>query len=93
MEVSEKTTYLPNPEAHREPCIDKCMGCNKVFTKQVVNIESTILVEEDVCIAYAKPEKMHRLGHCALASNKQLQTQEKKKVNPLKASKRSKRRK
>jgi hypothetical protein len=46
----------------------------------------------DVCIAYINPSVMFRLGPCALKSNKVIETSGKKKINPLKASKRARRR-
>jgi hypothetical protein len=42
-----------------------------------------------VCIAYYNPKEKQRLG-CALASNKVQEETTKKKINPLKASKRKK---
>lgn len=45
---------------------------------------------EDRCVAYLKPEAWHRMGGCPLSSIRILETESKKKVNPLKASKRAK---
>ena len=65
--------------------------CNKVFT----NLDGS-----QVCISYVNPAEKHRLGHCALASNRidieavartQLKMAPKKFVNPLKLSKRKNR--
>ena len=61
--------------------------CDKVFrimdSMDHGNAESNI-----VCIAYENPEAVWRLGSCNLASNKVLTEEEKKKLNPIKMSKR-----
>lgn len=80
--VEEKATILPNPHIKREQCIEKCQGCNKMYSDENIG---------DVCIAYADPKAIWRRG-CALASNKKTEVSTKKKVNPLKWSKRRNRR-
>lgn len=77
-----KATFLPNPDVMREQCIPECMGCNKMFSDENTG---------DVCIAYVNPKAMHRLGGCALQSNKEIEITAKKKINPIKASKRGRR--
>jgi hypothetical protein len=80
--VEEKATFLPNPDVKREQCVEECIGCNKMYSDSNIG---------DVCIAYVSPKAVHRMG-CALASNKKSEaTEGKKKINPLKASKRGRR--
>lgn len=81
--MHEPATVLPNPDIPREQCIEQCLGCNKMYSDSVIG---------DVCIAYVNPKISFRLGTCALKSNKELVSSGKKKVNPLKASKRARRR-
>lgn len=64
----------------REQCVEECIGCNKLVS------------DENVCIAYISPKAIHRLG-CGLKSNREIVEEDKKKINPLKASKRSKKKK
>jgi len=78
-----KAEFLPKREVKREQCIKACIGCNKMYSGHNIG---------DVCIAYVDPKKAHRLGVCALKSNKVELVEGKKKTNPLKASKRSRRR-
>lgn len=87
--VEEKVTVLPNPHLLRKPIVDACAGCNKIFEGYAA-LESMTVV--DVCIAYGNPEAIQRRG-CALQSNRQTEsTGEKKKINPIKWSKRRNRR-
>lgn len=74
----EKATYLPNPNIKRKQCVKQCEGCNKMFSDENIG---------DVCIAYADPKETHRIG-CFLKSNKETQKITKKKLNPIKKSKR-----
>ena len=85
MEVieNEKAKILPNPDIKREQCVEQCNGCNKMFSASDIG---------DVCIAYVSPREKHRIG-CPLQSNKVSEVVEIKRINPLKASKRSTRRK
>jgi hypothetical protein len=86
--VEDKPTFLPNPDALRQPIVEKCSGCNKIFEGYAAP-ESEILT--DVCIAYIDPAALQRRG-CCLQSNKfEDKKDEKKKINPLKASKRARR--
>lgn len=80
--INEKAKELPNPHMERHQCVEKCNGCNKMYSDENYG---------DVCIAYFSPIAMHRLG-CALQSNKVQEEVSKKKINPLKASKRARRR-
>jgi hypothetical protein len=66
----------------REQCVEECIGCNKLVSDEGGN----------VCIAYISPKAIHRLG-CGLKSNREIVEEDKKKINPLKASKRSKKKK
>lgn len=88
-QIVEKITVLPNPHILRKPIVDKCVGCNKIFENYAAPEAMQVV---DVCAAYADPEAIQRRG-CALQSNKETEaTGEKKKVNPLKWSKRRNRR-
>lgn len=60
---------------------EKCEGCNKL-----VEIESGIFE----CKTYPNPAAIWRRGGCALGSHIVKVKEEKRKVNPLKASKRAK---
>lgn len=91
MHVQEKITYLPNPELERKPCVDECDGCLKIFEREITPPEGMILVQENVCVSYADPKAMHRLG-CPMKTNREISKEEKKRINPLKASKRLRRR-
>lgn len=89
MENFERAEFLPNPNIKREFCVPECMGCNKMYS----NIPfGKCVLEDHVCIAYASPKEMHRNGGCVLKSNRILTAEEIKKMNPLKASKRARRR-
>lgn len=83
MAKKEVVMVLPRPEVEREQCVQLCGGCNKMFSDENIG---------DVCIAYVSPKAAHRLGDCALRSNKESVVEQGKKVNPLKASKRARRR-
>lgn len=72
---------LPNQPIQRLQCVEACTGCDRVFSDSNLG---------DVCVAYYNPAEKHRLG-CALATNKVQDEVAKKKINPLKASKRGKR--
>lgn len=80
-QIVDKATFLPNSDISREQCIKECLGCNKMFSD--VNIGN-------VCIAYVDPKIWK--GVCPLQSNKKIETVKGKKINPLKASKRMRRR-
>ncbi len=80
----EQATFLPNPKTKREQCIEPCQGCNKMYSDENIG---------DVCIAYKNPKFIHRLGGCALQSNKVIESIKQKKTNPIKASKRLRRKK
>lgn len=79
----EKAIFLPNPEIKREQCIEQCNGCNKIYSDENIG---------NVCIAYVNPNALFRLGECALKSNKVIEKDTKKKINPIKMSKRLRRR-
>ena len=80
----EKATFLPNPHIEREQCVTQCEGCNKMYSDENIG---------DVCIAYFSPKAKHRLG-CALQSNRKIEADATaKKINPIKASKRARRKK
>lgn len=72
---------LPNDHIHREMIVEECDGCNKVWSNGI----------ESFCKSYTDPAKVHRRG-CFLKSNKEIEQTKKKKINPLKASKRARRR-
>ena len=73
---------LPNPSVKREQCVEQCKGCEKMFSDENIG---------DVCIAYVSPKAVHRIG-CALQTNKEVTQEKAQKVNPIKASKRARRR-
>lgn len=52
MESREEVKTLPNPNVHREPCIDHCEGCRKTFPIR--------LSEKSVCICYQNPKDKWR---------------------------------
>ena len=81
MSKKKNVMELPHPEVEREQCIKMCIGCNKMFSDENIG---------DVCIAYVSPKAAHRLGDCALRSNKEFIAEKEHKINPLKASKRRK---
>jgi len=81
MNVTEKVKVLPNPDAYREQCVEKCMGCNRMYSDENIG---------DVCISYPSPASVQRLG-CPMQSNKEVEKKNVKKVNPIKASKRARR--
>lgn len=86
--VQEQATFLPNPDVVREPIIEACEGCNKVYDKMP---KGNCVIHESfiryVCIAYVSPSAMQRNGGCALQSNREMTIEEKKKINPIKWSK------
>jgi len=66
--------------ALREPIDEKCNGCAR----------TEIVDEKELCKAYIQPSMKWRLGDCGLATHIVTEeTSKKKKINPLKASKRS----
>jgi hypothetical protein len=81
----ERAKVLPNPHVEREQCVPECMGCEKMYSDIPLG---QCCLEDHVCIAYISPKAIHRIG-CALQTNRQEETTEKKKINPIKASKRS----
>ena len=92
MEIITKSSFLPNPDAEREPCVPECDGCNRRYERIIVTEGGMIPVIDDVCISYTNPAAIHRLG-CPMKSNKVVEsTNGKKKINPLKLSKRLRRR-
>ena len=99
MEITqEKATFLPNPEGlwdsnsklfiPRKQCVPECMWCNKMYSD--IPLGKCVL-EDHVCIAYLNPKVMQRNGGCALQSNKKIDEVAKKKINPIKWSKRKNR--
>jgi hypothetical protein len=87
MEIFERSTFLPRPYINREKCVVECMGCKKMYSE--IPLGECVL-EDHVCIAYINPKAIQKRG-CALQSNKAKLEEVKKKVNPLKASKRARR--
>lgn len=83
---NESPKFLPNPHIKRKPISRKCEGCNKVFTNPLPEG----MIPMDVCISYIDPEAIQRKG-CFLQSNKNVEKEKKTKINPLKASRRSRR--
>ena len=60
MVEKKEVKVLPCPELHREPIVDKCIGCERIFENHTLP-EGMILV--DVCISYENPEiKWRRYG-------------------------------
>ena len=83
-QIFEKATFLPNPHVKREQCVVGCEGCKKMYSDNTIG---------DVCIAYRDPKVMFNRGGCFLHSNKKVEAEAKKKINPIKASKRLRRKK
>ncbi len=76
----------------REPIIEACTVQKKTITKKG---EENILekgpcerIDGNFCAAYIKPSAKWRIGNCVLATHIIHQEDEKKFVNPIKASKR-----
>jgi len=68
--------------ALREPIVEKCGGCAR----------TEMMNEKEVCKAYIDPSLKWRLGDCGLATHVVNEADtKKKKINPLKASKRGRR--
>lgn len=84
-----RAKFLPNPHIERENCVEQCMGCAKIYSDIPLGECS---LEDHVCIAYVSPKAIHRIG-CFLKTNKDFVTEKEHKVNPLKASKRARRKK
>ena len=59
-----------------QPVIDKCEGCARV--------------DNGYCDAYPEPELKWKNGDCNLATNIVREVKAKKKINPIKASRRRK---
>lgn len=70
---------------YQEEIIEKCEGCSKVLVQPGFWGFST----SKYCHAYLYPASKWRSGNCPLASHLEKGTDEKKKLNPLKQSKRS----
>lgn len=73
---------LPNPDVKREQCVDgictfEGQTCNKIYSDENLG---------NVCIAYRNPSRWIR--GCRLSSIVRLTEKQKKKINPLKASRR-----
>jgi len=81
MNVIETAKFLPNPDAQREQCVEKCMGCRKMYSDEYIG---------DVCVSYANPSAIQRLG-CPIQFQDKVEDTKKKKINPIKASKRARR--
>ena len=60
----------------RDPIVDKCVGCGNI-------------VCEDKCRTYLYPESKWTRGNCPMATHLQKEAVREKEINPLKASKRS----
>ena len=102
METTE-LKELPNPNIHREPCVENCEGCQKTYPIR--------LSEKSVCICYQEPKTKWRnfkiepfqvgdkkyeaiLNPCPMATHMSHTPKEafftaSGKLNPIKASKRS----
>ena len=66
-----------------EPIVESCKGCSRVF----INIHPA----GEYCASYPLPEAQWRRGACPLASHTKAGVEKVVKLNPLKASKRSRR--
>lgn len=66
-------------EILKEPITESCLGCNRITQDG----------EKQVCRSYPIPKNMWRNRNCLMASHLKKEVTEKKKVNPLKKSKRS----
>jgi len=82
-----RASVLPNPHIKREPCVEQCMGCHKIYSDLPLGECS---LEDHVCIAYVSPKAIHRIG-CALKTNREMEQEKAQKLNPIKASKRARR--
>lgn len=80
---------------NREPVIKECRefvfkGKNKKGEEvTMTNGPCTRIDGGEVCAAYQKPRMKWRLGHCPLATHIITVEEQKKKINPIKHSKRS----
>ena len=61
----------------KQPIVEKCIGCAKI--------------DGETCSAYLFPAAKWRAGNCPMATHLVTEVKEKKKVNPIKHSKRSRR--
>jgi hypothetical protein len=69
------------PTLTKTQVIDKCLGCKKI-------------TEDNFCEAYINPEGKWAVGGCGISTHiSKLSEEVKKKINPLKASKRLKKKK
>jgi len=70
---------------YQEEIVRECDGCSKVF------IQPSLFgfLDSKYCHAYLYPASKWRSGNCPLASHLEKGSDEKKKLNPLKQSKRS----
>ena len=68
-------------EGHCEPCISECQGCGRTIDH----------LGTPYCESYPIPRAQWRRGTCALCTHASLEAEQVVKLNPLKASKRSRR--
>jgi len=65
----------------RKPIIEKCVGCTKI-------------TPDNFCAVYINPEGKWLIGGCGVSTHiSKLTTETSKKLNPIKASKRMKKKK
>lgn len=77
----------------RLPVVDKCKINKKMVTVKRELVEMTQgpcerIDNDDKCLVYINPAAMWKLGECGLATHIIQEEDEKKFVNPIKASKR-----
>ena len=76
----------------RESVVEKCRILKKIVTVKREPVEMTQgpckRIDGDKCSVYIKPSIMWKLGDCGLATHIIQEDDEKKFINPIKASKR-----
>jgi len=77
----EKTGLCTREQGHCESCAPMCLGCNRVLDG----------LGTHYCASYPMPRVMWRRGVCPLSSHTHVSSESVMKINPLKASRRSRR--
>lgn len=76
----------------REPIVEKCKILKKTVIVKRESVEMTQgpcnRIDGNKCSVYIKPSVMWKLGNCGLATHIIQEEDEKKFINPIKASKR-----
>lgn len=75
-----------------EPIIDQCIGCEKIMTQLGMQLHPGVYLSPDTqyCKVFMTPSAKWKNGKCSVATHvAHPESKEERKVNPLKASKRS----